>query len=102
MDTDKIRERVAELLLAEMRADAPLAWYYISQANESGFPGGYLIKARGPTEAHRLFHGLDFFARDVGAETLTVGPMPEEAMARVPEGMWWRWLTRDEAIHPGS
>jgi hypothetical protein len=88
-----VREKVAEKLLAEVSSGAPLSWYYISVAGDEEFFGGYLIQARGETEAWVLFHGLGWYPTEVGASTMTT-KVPD--IGKVPVSMRWRRLTKED------
>jgi hypothetical protein len=90
----QLREKIAALLLEEVKA-GKMDWWYISVADEKEFKGGYIIEARGRTEAWCLFHSLNWCPKDVS--TQVTGPITEE-MGRVPEGFRWRRLTKEEAL----
>jgi hypothetical protein len=83
-------DRIRRLLLEDVKTGS-LSWFYISVA-DTEFRGGYVIQARGPTEAWTLFHRLDWGYK--GANTITC-PIPEEQMVNIPASMRWRKLTKD-------
>lgn len=87
------RERVASLLLNELKGDAKEEWYYIVIVSPV-LVGGVFVQGRGPTDAWVRFHGLNFCPRD--AETKTIGPVPTVSMDRVPAEMRYRPLGRAE------
>jgi hypothetical protein len=90
-------DRIRRLLLEDVKTGS-LSWFYISVA-DTEFRGGYVIQARGPTEAWTLFHRLDWGYK--GANTITC-PIPEEQMVNIPASMRWRKLTKDEANKLGE
>lgn len=97
-DWGTARASIQEALLMEVKADQ-WGWYYISVANDT-FQGGYVIKARGHTEAWRLLHGLGWWTE--GCSTETTGPIPEETLKKIPEEQRWRRLSKEEALHLGK
>lgn len=94
-----IRERVASLLLPELQS-GKLEWYYISVARPGKFDSGWLIKARGPTEAWCILHRI--YKMPEGCNTDTTGPLPDDFAAKVPAGLLWSKLTETEAKNLGK
>lgn len=92
------RERAAEMLRKEL-TDGKMEWYYISVAAET-FHCGYVLQGMGPTDAWNRLHGLNVIPPD--HETKTGGPIPEDVMAKIPESMGYRKLTREESCNLGK
>lgn len=93
-----VSARIRNLMLDEAKTEK-LDWYYISVADEK-FRGGYLIKAQGPTVAWRFLHAFGWWVD--GCSTSTNGPISDEVMAKIPDDMRWRKLTKDEALNLGK
>lgn len=100
-NTSAMKQRVAELLLEELKAWKE-NWYYISIVHipTNTFRGGILLKATGPTHAWIILHGLNVLERD--CETATSGPVRADVMAKIQDNMRWRLLTREEAESLGK
>ncbi len=92
------KERIAELLLEELK-NGTMEWYYVSVADET-FHHGYLVQGMGPTDAWQRAHGLNVI--DHGCSTETIGPIPDEAMARIDVSFRYRKLTKQEAENLGK
>jgi hypothetical protein len=85
---DEVKKRIQEELLKEVKNDK-MEWWFLGMVD-----GGCFIKARGPTEAWRLLHGLGFWIR---GGTNSVGPIDQSTIDKmVPESNRWRKLTVEE------
>ena len=84
-------KRVDGMMAAESRN--PMGWYYLSFAEPGRFLGGVLIQARGPTLALQATHQLGI---NPGGQVATSGPIPEENVARIPESMRNRLVSKQE------
>ena len=69
-------------------------WYYISVAADV-FHCGYLVQGKGPTDAWHRVVALNIIPHD--HSTQTTGPIEAEIMARIPESLRYRKLTREES-----
>lgn len=92
-------ERFRELMLDEMK-EGKLRWYFISTANEQEFTGGWLVRALGPTHAVHTLHVMGWFPK--GSSTQTTGPIPGDAVDRVPHELRWTKLTKEQAENLGK
>lgn len=99
MEVLSLREKVAELLLADLLTGTD-QWWYISVASDSGFVGGWLIPGKGPTDAWTRLHGLNAIPK--GASTLTNGPVSDEALEKIPDSMRLRQLSKTESENLGG
>lgn len=107
MTPEELRKRLAELVLAELKAnnDKP-EWYYISIAapRSVGFVGGCYVKARGPMEAWKLMHTLNLYPDDCGGETQTIKiPEGKQHLVELDHemGKTYRLLSAEE-VNPGK
>lgn len=79
MDANKLADRVTELLKEDSENDL-LHWWWLSFADESGFKGALVIKARGFTEALLIANltNLNPQGEVKGAELPIDAVIPEE------------------------
>jgi hypothetical protein len=91
-NTTEVRARISKALLEELKQDV-FNWYYISIADNKAFWGGYIIKARGPTEAWCLMHSMNWYPKGSECGTQTT-EIPD--ITKVPEDMRWRKLTQED------
>jgi hypothetical protein len=102
MDPKQLKEKVAGLLLKELRTNPPDEWYYISLVHRPSntFVGGYLLLAKGWTDAWCKMHYLNWCPPD--CESRTYGPLDRDKVDKLPDGFKWRKLTKDEAENLGT
>lgn len=93
----EIKARKAKLLLEEISdLDAKRQWYYVSiRVKGAGFHGVF-IYGFGPTDAWDLVHRLNLYNHATDQDTSTMGPIPDDRIAHVPENKRWVRLTLEE------
>lgn len=89
-------EKMREMLLAELKIDAPPSWWWVSMVHEptNTFIGAYIVKASGPTLAWMIMHFMKWIPPDTS--TATKGPLEDERVAKLPPDFLWRKLTRED------
>lgn len=91
--TDQTKQRIADLLLAEIKTHEP-QWFLIANVNKQGkYVSGAFIFGYGPTDCWRIFHTLQLYQKDCSTETMQI---PVGGMKKVAEEMRWRLLSEQE------
>lgn len=88
-----LKERIRELMMAELK-EGKLRWWWVSMAAPGKFGAAFVVRCLGPTHYTYIIHTMDWYIQGCSTQGF---PLDEEAVAKIPEDMRWRPLTRAEA-----